>query len=258
MFRGAFDPDDTRQMEDTVWRWLERRGIMRNDPATWVRHAPGGLSRSVRTTRVFRDAVSGRFLAAIDQLLGSGNWRKPKDWGSLLYSFPEDPDEVWDAAGSNWHWHNSGMQNIDRLDGLFNFSFITRVQPQGGGTLIADGSHNVLKHFYREHKECLVSLNDRAIKRRFFSTHPWLRELTSPRGDSTDSIRRFMGETTDVNGLPVRIVELTGEPGDAMIGHPLLMHCPSKNCAHVPRFMRACGISSIENPASESENDDSE
>ena len=67
-------------------------------------------------------------------------------------------------------------------------------------------------------------------------------ELTQASENPIARVRRFMDQTTDVNGFPVRIIELTGKPGDAMIGHPLLMHCPAPNCADVPRFMRVCEI----------------
>ena len=242
IFPGAFDPDDCRQMEDIVWRWLERHDIMRNDPSTWDRNQAGGLSRTVRSTRVFRDAVSEQFVSAIDQLLGKGSWEKPRDWGSLGFSFPEALDEQWNVASGNWHWHNSGFRNVDKLDGLFNFSFITEVQSHGGGTHIADGSHHLIRHFYRTQEKSLFSWKDKIIKKRFFSTHPWLRELTQASENSNTRVRRLMDQTTDVNGFPLRIIELTGKPGDAMIGHPLLMHCRSTNCADVPRFMRACEI----------------
>lgn len=246
MFRRAFDPDDVHEMHEIVWRWMGRRDVRRDDPSTWARGKTDGMSRSVRTTQVFRDAVSDEFVAAIDQLLGKGSWSKGKDWGSLLYSFPRTDGEPWNVAAGNWHWHDPGLRNLDGLTDLFNFSFISEVQPRGGGTLIADGAHHVLKQYYKELGEEILTLKSRVRRLGFYRFHPWLKELANPNADPTDRIKRFMDEPTDVNGFPVRIIELTGEPGDAMIGHPLLMHCTSMNCSDVPRFMRANSIKMVE------------
>ena len=40
------------------------------------------------------------------------------------------------------------------------------------------------------------------------------------------------------DGVEVRVVELTGEPGDAVLLHPALFRGSSRNCADVPSFVR--------------------
>jgi len=45
------------------------------------------------------------------------------------------------------------------------------------------------------------------------------------------------GETI-VEGVPLRVVELTGEPGDMVFCHPLIVHCVAPNRGQRPRFMR--------------------
>jgi len=37
---------------------------------------------------------------------------------------------------------------------------------------------------------------------------------------------------------PLRVVELTGEPGDMVFCHPLMVHCKAPNRGTRPRFMR--------------------
>jgi hypothetical protein len=39
-------------------------------------------------------------------------------------------------------------------------------------------------------------------------------------------------------GVPLRVVELTGEPGDMVFCHPLMVHCRTQNRGTRPRFMR--------------------
>jgi len=41
-----------------------------------------------------------------------------------------------------------------------------------------------------------------------------------------------------VAGVPVEIVELSGEAGDVVIGHPWLLHRGAPNRGERPRFMR--------------------
>ena len=41
-----------------------------------------------------------------------------------------------------------------------------------------------------------------------------------------------------IEGVPLRVVELTGEPGDMVFCHPLIVHCGSLNRGPEPRFMR--------------------
>jgi ectoine hydroxylase-related dioxygenase (phytanoyl-CoA dioxygenase family) len=45
------------------------------------------------------------------------------------------------------------------------------------------------------------------------------------------------GETI-VEGVPLRVVELTGEPGDMVVCHPAMVHCAAPNRGTWPRFMR--------------------
>ena len=66
----------------------------------------------------------------------------------------------------------------------------------------------------------------------------WLAELAGKTPDRGDRIRRFMEEGAVIDGVPVRVVEMTGEPGDAVLWHPALYHGRSHNCSSVPRFMR--------------------
>ena len=37
---------------------------------------------------------------------------------------------------------------------------------------------------------------------------------------------------------PLRVVELTGEPGDMVFCHPLMVHCSTQNRGTRPRFIR--------------------
>jgi hypothetical protein len=55
-------------------------------------------------------------------------------------------------------------------------------------------------------------------------------------GDDPTRNDRFT-EEADIDGLPVRVVELTGEPGDVVLAHMLTAHCIAPNTADRPRLM---------------------
>ncbi len=49
--------------------------------------------------------------------------------------------------------------------------------------------------------------------------------LTGLAPSPADRIAVFMGTETIVDGVPLRVVELTGEPGDMVFCHPVMVHC---------------------------------
>ena len=240
----AFPIEEAAEMEDTIWRGLAKDGVLREEPSTWGRY-PGGLSRSVRNARIFKRPFSADFAARVDQLLGSGTWDMPPDRGSLLYTFPES--RAWDVQSRTWHWHGDPMRNVGGLRDLFVFCFLTPVQPQGGGTVFVEGSHRVVCEYLRDSPPEIRALKVKDIKKKFFASHPWLRALTD-KDDASDRRQRLMQETTEVNGHPLRVVELTGEPGEAYITHMSTMHARSFNVLDRPRFMTAKNLCQRDEP----------
>jgi hypothetical protein len=43
----------------------------------------------------------------------------------------------------------------------------------------------------------------------------------------------------DLDGLPVRVVELTGRAGDVDLTHPWILHSIASNATDAPRIMRS-------------------
>jgi ectoine hydroxylase-related dioxygenase (phytanoyl-CoA dioxygenase family) len=72
----------------------------------------------------------------------------------------------------------------------------------------------------------------------FHRSHPWLMALTGLAPSPADRIAAFMDTETMVDGVPLRVVELTGEPGDMVFCHPVMVHCAAPNRGTRPRFMR--------------------
>jgi len=62
--------------------------------------------------------------------------------------------------------------------------------------------------------------------------------LTGQAPSPANRIAAFMDRETIVEGVHLRVVELTGEPGDMVFCHPVMVHCGAPNRGARPRFMR--------------------
>jgi hypothetical protein len=233
--RQAFSRADALAMEQRWWQELEdTRGIRPNDRSSW-RQIVGDLKAAKRDrlqARILTERVRGVF----DDLLGKGALSPPRDWGRSLVTFPEPGG--WDVPTRLWHWDNPSDLHLDQPKALFVVSFIGAVGPRGGGTMILSGSPRLLIQ-----QERRIPTDERrglgaGVWERFHRSHPWLMALTGQAPSPADRIAAFMDEETIVDGVPLRVVELTGEPGDMVFCHPVMVHCVAPNRGEQPRFMR--------------------
>jgi hypothetical protein len=233
--KQAFPRAAALAMEERWWSELaDTRGIRRDDRSSW-RNVPGNLKAAKKDpaqASILTATVSG----ICDDLLGPATWSRPRDWGVTLVTFPEPGG--WEPPTRLWHWDNPCEPHLDRPRGLFVVSFIGPVAPRGGGTLILSGSPRLLiKQERRIPADQRRSLGGKAAER-FGRSHPWLMALTGQAPSPADRIAAFMDGETVVDGVPLRVVELTGEPGDMVFCHPAMVHCRAPNRGAYPRFMR--------------------
>jgi hypothetical protein len=59
--------------------------------------------------------------------------------------------------------------------------------------------------------------------------------LFTPGGENR--VERFMIEGGHARGFPVRVEEMTGEPGDLIVMHPATLHTVAANALDRPRMM---------------------
>jgi ectoine hydroxylase-related dioxygenase (phytanoyl-CoA dioxygenase family) len=230
---GAFSDTDARRMRDRVWDLLAKKhGIDPDEPATWTIRQPTGFQALTRS-RAFDPLASPVLTNALDQVLGQGAWGMPKQWGAPLVTFPDHSSE-WDVPAGQWHLDFAARGPHRPLPGIRILAFLVPVAPRGGGTLVLTGSHILVERLVasgsagRGHStEVRESLSRR---------EPWLRDLWC-KGKHDGRIQRFMVEGCVLDGVAVRVVELTGEPGDLFLMHPWAFHAPSPNCGSTPRMM---------------------
>ena len=231
---NVFPKEDAVAMRGVFWREMANRyDVQRDDPSTWDRHRPDGL-KSTKKSRAF-DPIFGPVLrAALDDLFGGGRWQEPKHMGQVLATMPNAVE--WRVPYKLWHSDFGPEGALQRLSAVKWWTFFDVVEPGQGGTPQLAGGHKVFARF-------LETLGDREYKLArdtFLKSHPWLRGLSTDDGDPCRN-ERLMAET-DIDGLPVRVIELTGQPGDVFITHPWVFHSIAVNARSTPRLMRSGAI----------------
>jgi ectoine hydroxylase-related dioxygenase (phytanoyl-CoA dioxygenase family) len=110
---------------------------------------------------------------------------------------------------------------------------LSPVAPKGGGTAVVAGSHRLAERIAARSGTATRSAD---VTRRLRAEHPWFAALSS-KDAAGDRIRRFMREGAEIDGIHVRVAEMTGEPGDAWFMHPSLLHTAAPNTGEAPRMM---------------------
>jgi hypothetical protein len=170
-------------------------------------------------------------LEAVGELTGEFAASLQQSWGAFLVTFPEEGGDPWNLGQ---RWSSYGSPQGDWSLGVA--TFYSHVGPRAGGRLIVEGSHRLLQSFFEQLKP-----SERLSKRlsdRFFRSHPYFAELTGKTPPKPERVRRFMGEETEIDGVAVRVLELTGEPGDAVLYHRGLVSSISRNVSQETAFMR--------------------
>jgi hypothetical protein len=229
---GAFPREEAAAVEARVWRWLEKkRGISAEDPGSWPSGQVWGLQelKSLGANVIGSDETCD----AIDSLLGREGWKRPRDWGGFLITFPSRGP--WRVPHHVWHTDFDYVGSLERPVGALVFSFVSDVPCGAGGTTVVSGSPRLVARFLaaRPRKSFKKMRN---LRLALFASEPWLSGLSSDDDDPRRN-ERLMREGTVIDGNPVRVAELAAEAGDLVLGHPWLLHAGAPNCGNRPRMM---------------------
>jgi len=214
--RGAVD---VRGIEDQIWDFFADRGVLRDDRSTWPTTMLESKLQRLRKTGIYKAFDNPVVHATVAEVLGD-DWHEFDPWGAPLITFPQPGP--WVMPTKIWHCDFPVRGEPDRIDALRMFGFVSSVGPQGGGTLVIEGSHELLRRMVAAAPDHDAGSSAQA-KKRLFREQPWF---------ETPSF-----DPVEIDGVTVRVRELTGEPGDVVFMLPWTLHNFSMNCADRPRFM---------------------
>jgi hypothetical protein len=235
----AVEPAAIGEMRDSLWEFMARvHGLARDDPTTWSDgDRPTGFQKLVGSD-AFAKMASPTLCAAADELLGPGASRTPKHWGPPLPAFPDA--SPWRVPHQNWHMDVPALPGR-RCWGLRAFVLLDRIEPRGGGTLVATGSQRVARRIAHEAGQRMKSAEAKRVLR---ETEPWIRDLLGDcEGEGeTGERERFLTEGRASDATPLRVVELVGDAGDLVLMDLCSLHSVSTNTRATPRLMVGQGL----------------
>jgi ectoine hydroxylase-related dioxygenase (phytanoyl-CoA dioxygenase family) len=222
-------------MSDVIWRELARRGIERDDRNTWTVEMPMHLQHLKRDP-AFGAIATPRTVGVISDALDGQAWTSGTNWGAIFVSFPV-PGAAPDVPCEHWHIDAPYGLPARPLFGVKVFTLVADLEPGAGGTMLLAGSHRVLERFGRTQPPDVLAKNARA-RRALLRSDPFFVALRTP-GDPAERIERFMRDDSNVDGVPVRVVDVHGRAGDIWLVHQSTLHARPTNTGAAPRFMLA-------------------
>jgi ectoine hydroxylase-related dioxygenase (phytanoyl-CoA dioxygenase family) len=233
---SAFSAAEAAAMREAVWHVLSRRGIRRDNPATWREERPVCL-QELKDNPVFWAAWGKRIIAAIDEVMDGGAWVMPKSPGAHFVAFPNGAE--WNIPSSGWHIDANYLSALAPPAGARLFALFGDVEPHAGGTLMVSGSHRLVHKWFKDHPPPPGSRG--AEFRKLLQAHPYIRDLHTP-GGCNERVLRFMEKVEEADGIPLRVVENAGAAGDVILIHPLMLHVAAPNSGSAPRFLLSGGV----------------
>jgi ectoine hydroxylase-related dioxygenase (phytanoyl-CoA dioxygenase family) len=184
-------------------------------PEEWVQ--PQVWLKEMMQESPYTDALTERFRSAVDQLVGPGRWKMTQEMGWWPVTFPgfDDPPyaDSWHVEGGWFRHHVSSPEQA-----LLNLFCFSTVEPGGGGTLLAEGSHHLAARILWE---------------------------AEPDGLAADDFDEPLSALLDQRGWS-GVVEVVADEGDVVLAHPLVFHSASPNHGTRPRIMAQPAFSMIE------------
>ena len=238
--KALIPPDVVEPIRELVIERLRRRQFWGDDgwiPPTNVdgqKRLHATIKEISRNTKSLRSSLTERGLEYARELVSGDEIELTSPIAQFLFTAPQSYvmnhdgqwDGKWDVPRSIWHLDMPRSAAIGP-PGPEMFTFLNKVEPKGGGTLVLAGSHRLLND-----AEYLCSKN---VKKRL-KRHTYFRELTG-KGDGDRS--RFLKEIGTIDGVSVKVVELTGDPGDVYFVDLRILHSLGANVSNQPRMMIA-------------------
>jgi hypothetical protein len=226
--KDLISPDRVRRARERVQRQLEKRGLWKDGawqlgamprpkyPATGLKTSKSVGNKFPEIEALLDEPALG---AAVDDLLeGRAYDRTVFLRPQVLFTVPNA--DTWLLPCDGWHSDSVRLES-GAFPGVQLFAALDTVEPGGGATLAIAGSHRLD--------------NGRATRPselpRKFGHEPFFRALYAKDRNSAALLEGTVGN------IPLKVIEMTGEPGDAWLLDLRIIHCGAPNAAERPRMM---------------------
>ncbi|MYD43584.1 MAG: hypothetical protein F4W90_06795 [Gammaproteobacteria bacterium] len=226
--KQAFAPETAAEIRSLLWERFAKWGITRGAPETWQSLDAATIRNVMKSTRRVRSlpAIYNNHSDAIaSQLTRSNDIEKVKPLLLLTFSGQHEHIEDEVVPSKIWHLDTPNLVN-GAIAGVIALGFVNHVRPGGGGTMVVAGSHR----FFNASTSAVTS----KIAKRKLRKHRYFSELFSKGTANRD---RFLEQAECVEDIEVKVVELTGEPGDVYFVNGSLLHTLTRNYLDDPRMM---------------------
>lgn len=221
---GVVPADETRAMRDCLWEALgelvEETGARRPGPGT-------ARAMAEVVERPAFDGLAVHLARHLDAIFGAGRWLPATGiWRGVALPALPGPAGAWRVPHLHWHM-DEPTSAAAHARSIGAFVFLDRVVAGGGATVVMAGSPRRLHALAVELSRELTLEDSTAGLAR---VEPWVRALLDPD-------RQVLPDGCVSAGVPLRVVELTGEPGDVVLMDLRCLHAPSANVSDQPRLV---------------------
>ncbi|KAF8168265.1 hypothetical protein B0H34DRAFT_779662 [Crassisporium funariophilum] len=227
VIKHAFTREKAAEWTKNVWLRLD---LDPNDKSTWDReriHMPWHHREKVAD-------FAPKAWAAIKDLLGGEEriMEEASCWGdSFIVNLGTDELEKSGetvAPEDLGNWHVDGDFFVHFLDSpeqaLLVIPIYSDIEPRGGGTMISPDGINMIAQYLAAHPEGVLPTG--------LSFTPSTSRFENPREEDPG----YWSHLKEIKTCK-QFVEMTGEIGDVVLMHPLMMHSASKNYLRIPRII---------------------
>lgn len=215
-------------LRDQIWRRLEKRGFIRDQPKTWAEaYANDSRLKEIRRLKCLGDLYTEDTKRIGLQLLGSPCDREDRQL--LLLTFPDEVTGYTTSpvgfTAQAWHTDCPRVPNVN-APGIVVLSYLDNVEPDGGGTVIVAGSHRV----------CTSA--DRLIRSKDLKRYLRRSELGKAIFvKSAEQVLDVRGKSDTIDGMRLEVVELSGKTGDVIFVDGRTLHAIASNRKPTPRLV---------------------
>lgn len=165
---------------------------------------------------------------AVDKLIGK-RWEYPKTGGGWFANAPRQLEKQYApqlelVPRGTWHWDS--RPDLHASEALWLFTPVIDMLPDSGGTWLVAGSARLVTNFYKRLSPEQQGKPTKVVKQWFTDNHEWFKVLNS---------RETLNQTNQAGDL-VRLLNVSGQPGDVVLMKSLTIHSAPEYIGPGPRL----------------------